>query len=238
MATYNGVQYVEEQIRSILKQLPEDSELIISDDGSNDGTIEIIHSIGDNRITLLNNKGRHGIIYNFSNALNNASGDFIFLSDQDDIWLDDKVSTMMNYLQSYDLVHCDSVVTDKNLNIIYRSIYKKINSGPGLLKNIVRSTYYGSHMAFKRKILEAARPFPDKYIDGEMAIGYDLWLGIVAEMIGTVKFIDKQLMLYRRNNNSYVNPDFKSNNSLMHKFLRRYYMISYILQYKKNRLKK
>lgn len=237
MATYNGEQYVKEQIQSILRQIPDDSELIISDDGSTDGTVNEINSIEDGRITLLNNNEKHGIIGNFSNAINNSSGDFIFLSDQDDVWLDGKVETMMNYLQSYDLVHCDSAVTDKDLNIIYDSIYKKIKSGPGLLKNIIRSTYYGSHMAFRRKIYEDAKPFPDKYIDGEMAVGYDLWLGLVAEITGSVKFIDKQLMLYRRNNNSYVSPEFKSDNSLVHKLLRRFYMISYIEQYKKNRLK-
>ena len=86
IATYNGERYIREQLDSILSQLSLDDEVIISDDGSKDSTIEIISSYLDSRIKVFKNNGKHGYVGNFENALNHSSGDFIFLSDQDDIW--------------------------------------------------------------------------------------------------------------------------------------------------------
>lgn len=84
MATYNGTKYIQEQINSILSQFGENDELVISDDGSKDDTCSIISSYQDSLIKLLFNKGKHGFIGNFENALSQCKGDYIFLSDQDD----------------------------------------------------------------------------------------------------------------------------------------------------------
>lgn len=86
MACYNGQKYIRQQIDSILSQLKENDELIISDDGSKDLTCEIVLSYHDPRIKLLHNTKEHGFIGNFENALRCAKGDIIFLSDQDDVW--------------------------------------------------------------------------------------------------------------------------------------------------------
>ena len=100
MATYNGGKYIKEQIDSILLQLKEEDELVISDDGSIDDTVQIIKSYSDPRIRLFfhlkpsdqNEWSKPALISsNFENALRRAKGDFIFLSDQDDIWLPNKV---------------------------------------------------------------------------------------------------------------------------------------------------
>src|SRR5690606_26359089 len=90
MATYNGENHIEEQLESILKQLKDNDEVIISDDGYSDKTIELIKGFNDPRIKLFLNSFRN-IILNFEFALSKATGDFIFLSDQDDIWYDNKV---------------------------------------------------------------------------------------------------------------------------------------------------
>ncbi|MDE5758415.1 MAG: glycosyltransferase, partial [Allobaculum sp.] len=87
IATYNGERYIETQIRSILDQLNEDDEIIISDDSSTDRTLDIIRSLNDSRIKLFAGNKFHSRTFNFENALKQATGDFIFLSDQDDIWL-------------------------------------------------------------------------------------------------------------------------------------------------------
>ncbi|MCD8291094.1 MAG: glycosyltransferase, partial [Prevotella sp.] len=91
IATYNGEKYIEEQIRSILSQLSDNDEVIISDDGSHDQTLSLIQSIGDKRIKIFQNEGRHGFKYNFENTLKKVQGDYIFLCDQDDVWLPNKV---------------------------------------------------------------------------------------------------------------------------------------------------
>ena len=85
MATYNGEKYIREQIDSILPQLSDSDELVISDDGSSDSTIDIIQGYNDRRIRLYHNT-RHGVTWNFENALRQSRGDVIFLADQDDVW--------------------------------------------------------------------------------------------------------------------------------------------------------
>ena len=84
IATYNGEHYINQQLKSILSQLSYNDEIIISDDSSNDKTINIIESFNDKRIKLLKYQKYFNPIYNFENTLKNVSGDYIFLSDQDD----------------------------------------------------------------------------------------------------------------------------------------------------------
>ena len=86
IATYNGAKYIEEQVQSILYQLSEKDEIINSDDGSKDNTLAIIKSLNDARIKVIHNTLKHGLVSNFENAIKHADGDYIFLSDQDDIW--------------------------------------------------------------------------------------------------------------------------------------------------------
>ena len=99
LATYNGEKYIKEQLDSILPQLSANDEIIISDDNSTDDTINIIRSLNDERIKIYVNKTK-GIVKNFENALNNASGDIIFLSDQDDVWKNDKVKKILSAFSS------------------------------------------------------------------------------------------------------------------------------------------
>ena len=102
MATYNGARYLREQIDSILAQLSIDDELIISDDGSTDDTFNIIGGYDDPRIRLLRNRGKHGFSSNFGNALFHAKGEYVFLSDQDDVWIAGKYADVLAKLQQYD----------------------------------------------------------------------------------------------------------------------------------------
>ena len=85
MATYNGEKYIEEQLKSILSQLGENDEVIVSDDSSTDNTLAIVESFNDVRIKIFPNNKFHSPIFNFENALKQATGDYIFLSDQDDV---------------------------------------------------------------------------------------------------------------------------------------------------------
>ncbi len=196
MATYNGEKYVKEQLNSILVQLNSTDEIIISDDGSTDDTVKIIENIRDERIKLIfNNTPKKGYTPNFENALKHATGDVIFLSDQDDVWLEGKYAAVLENLKTFDLVVTNSMVTDENLNVTNPSFFSIYDSGPGIFKNIVCSTYYGCCMAFNRKVLNYSMPFPE-YKD----TGIDLWIGLVAEVFGKVKFIEEPYLLWRRSN--------------------------------------
>ncbi|MDR0620012.1 MAG: glycosyltransferase, partial [Bacteroidales bacterium] len=121
MATYNGEKYIKEQLDSILCQLGMDDELIISDDGSTDKTLEIIQHYQEPRVKILSNVKRHSIIGNFENALIHAKGDYIFLADQDDVWTSDKVNVVLAALATTDLVVSDCTVVDGDLKCVIHS---------------------------------------------------------------------------------------------------------------------
>ena len=129
MATYNGEKYIKEQLDSILSQLESDDELLISDDGSTDNTISIIQSYNDSRIHILNHvpnssySGHEKVSSNFENALKNAHGDYIFLSDQDDIWCKDKVKKCVNEMQSSLFVVHNMKIIDENGNMVKNPRY-------------------------------------------------------------------------------------------------------------------
>jgi glycosyltransferase involved in cell wall biosynthesis len=199
MATYNGDKYIRAQLDSILCQLQEGDELVISDDSSSDGTIGIIQSIPDRRIRLYTGNTFRDPIQNFQHCLLLARGDYIFLADQDDLWMDGKYEKMVSLLAGYDLVVSDSVVVDEELREIEPSFFRFFGSGEGVIKNIIRSSYYGSCMAFRRSLLEKALPFPQT-----KEIGHDLWIGLVAELTGKVLFYHEPLLLYRRHSAAFT----------------------------------
>ncbi|MFA4957722.1 MAG: glycosyltransferase [Candidatus Methanoperedens sp.] len=196
MATYNGEKYIRKQLGSIVGQIGESDEIIISDDSSSDRTVEIIKTFEDKRIRLLENNRFHSSAYNFENALKNAAGDIIFLSDQDDIWLENKVKIMIGLLQQYELVVSDCIIINENEDILQESFFKIRGSKKGLLNNLIKNSYMGCCMAFNRRILDIALPFPDNLPM------HDMWIGMIGELYGKTYFCDQKLIKYRRHENS------------------------------------
>lgn len=196
VATYNGEKYIEQQLRSILDQIAPDDELIVSDDGSTDSTLEIVESMGDERIRIRHSQA-HYFRDNFVEAMQEAKGEVIFLSDQDDVWLEGKYARCLKELEEVDLVCTNSKMTDSELRVVEENFFRIYHSGPGVLKNAINNTYYGSCMAFRRGLLDDALPIPQTH-----EIGHDIWLGLVAEMVGRVRFVDTPYLLYRRHDQS------------------------------------
>lgn len=211
IATYNGSRYIKDQLDSILSQLSENDEIIISDDSSSDNTIDIIKSYKDHRIILLENQKFHSPAYNFENALNNANGDYIFLCDQDDIWLSDKVESFLPLLNIYDLVVSDCKIVNADLEIINDSFFKTMNSGEGLWKNFIKNTYLGCCIAFRKEILSYIIPFPPN-----IAM-HDIWIGLSVELFGNPFFFHKPTSLYRRHGENASFAGEKSQNSFFYK---------------------
>lgn len=192
MATYNGAKYIRQQLLSILAQIGEGDEVIISDDGSTDSTLDIVRSMADGRIKIVEGPRRRSPVWNFENALCHAKGDYIFLADQDDVWQPGKVSTCMRWLKQYDCVVSDARMADEQLAIIKDSYFETHHTKPGRWYNLlVRNGYMGCCMAFTRRVLDAALPFPR-----DIAM-HDLWLGNVAAFRFSVKFIHEPLVTYR-----------------------------------------
>lgn len=196
MTTCNGLPYVREQIDSILAQLGPDDELVISDDGSTDGTRALVDGLAgnDSRVKVLDGP-KTGLIDNFANALRACKGDIIFLSDHDDVWLSDKVSQVMAVFDLHSdvvLVQHNARFTDGQLNPQSLTTFAWRHARSGLFANLLRNRYQGCAMAFRHELLDAALPFP-KGIPM-----HDQWLGLIAETTSRVCFYDEVLMLYRR----------------------------------------
>lgn len=226
LASYNGEKYIKEQIESILVQLGSDDELIISDDGSTDKTLDIIRSIIDPRIHLYNyNQGCY--TKNFENALAKAKGDFIFLSDQDDIWIPDKVKLT---LATFENTHADFIVSaatlvDQNKKVILESSFATGKTRTGFWYNLAATSYIGACMAFKRDILPRVLPIPgeNKYI------AHDYWIACICERYYKTALIEKPLILYRRHGDN-ASPAFgKSRLSLWERIYKRFYTLYFVI---------
>ena len=197
IATYNGERYIRQQIESIVCQLNVDDEIIVSDDGSTDGTLDIVKGIGDKMIKIIEGPGRKSPILNFECALKASKGDFIFLSDQDDVWKPDKVEICMKWLKTYHCVVSDAEVTDNRLKPLYPSLYAIMQVRQGRIYNTIwKNGYTGCCMAFRRDVVEASLPFPK---DIPM---HDIWIGNVAAYKYNVIFIPDRLIYFRRHENT------------------------------------
>lgn len=213
MATYNGAAYLREQIDSILPQLGMQDELIISDDGSVDGTLGIVCSYRDNRIRIVESDScKKGPAFNFENALKQAKGDIVFLSDQDDVWMPEKVEVLCKALEKNDLVFSDAYVVNHRGDKLREHFFITPPS-LGCFKNLMFNHYFGATMAFKRQVLEKALPFPDKIPM------HDQWLGIVARYYFSTAFIDKPLIKYRRHGENASFCGERSSNSWQKKIM-------------------
>ena len=195
MATYNGEKYIKDQLDSILKQLSMDDEIIVSDDGSSDDTLKIIKDYNDSRIKVFQGP-KKGVKQNFSNAISKCSGKYIFLSDQDDIWIIDKVNLLLEEFEKNNntccIVHDACIFDSKTNKIIENSYFKFRNSKKGLIHNIIKNSYIGCCMVFKNELKSYVLPIPNNI---KM---HDQWIGLIAEKYGEVKFISNALIKYRR----------------------------------------
>ncbi len=220
IATHNGEKYIKRQLESILSQLDFGDEVIISDDGSTDATLTIINSINDARIRVYNfkqpDKTKHLHRYvckNFENTLKHAKGDFVFLSDQDDEWLPNKVDVCVRDLENSDLVlhdfshinERDEIVKEKHYNGRFRPHNYFLRRG----------LHYGCAMAFRRNVLEYVLPFPKNLIL------HDYWIGILSEILGNFYYEETPLIKYRvHQNNTSV-----SQNGFLFKLYYRFYTL-------------
>ena len=223
MTTFNGERFLDSQIQSILNQLSQDDQLIISDDSSTDATIEIIKSYEDKRIILLENNTYKSPIFNLENALYNSSGRYIFLSDQDDIWLPEKVSICKHFLESYELIISDAIIINENGTTLNESFYEVNKTHSNKYFNILNNGYLGCAMAFRRDALSYLLPFPKK-----IAM-HDIWIGQSISFRNRVLFINEKLIKYRRHKGNASSATAPSENNIVYRLYYRLYILYMIL---------
>ncbi|MBA4350581.1 MAG: glycosyltransferase family 2 protein [Rhodobacter sp.] len=194
MATYNGARFLPQQLDSFTAQDRRPDELVVCDDGSSDATMDILQAFAATApfaVRIERNATNLGFVRNFEKALSLCSGDVIFLSDQDDVWLPAKLARVeAEFLEDPGLKATinDMIITDGDLN----------HSGVTQLGTI-RATGFGERRfiagccaAIRRDMLETLLPFPKEHF------AHDSWIGDACEALGVRRILSEPLQLYRR----------------------------------------
>lgn len=202
MTTYNGAQYIKEQIESILNQTIQDFELIICDDCSSDNTFELLQEYAskDSRITALRNDKNLGFKRNFEKVIGLCKGDYIALSDQDDIWFPNHLEILKNAIKGKVMLSCARpiFVDENNKELPAKYDYIKMDyiplSDEGIARHIFlgRSSFQGASMMIRKSFFDIALPIPDG------AGFHDSWFAGLACFAGGIAYVDVPVMRYRR----------------------------------------
>ena len=220
LATYNGEKYLAEQIESILNQTYKNIRILISDDCSKDNTREIIkeYQKKDSRIHAYFQENNLGYIKNFEFLIKQVESNMFMLSDQDDVWLPEKIEKSAELMkrENADLVFGDLEIVDQNLKTInpsfneYMLLKRKINK---CIKNYKVNYLYncvtGCTTLIKSKWIEKILPIPSnsKYV------AHDYWIGIMIALEGKLAYVEKPYIKYRQHGNNQIGTD-----KISHKF--------------------
>ena len=195
LCTFNGEQYLSPQLQSILAQTYARLEVVVLDDGSTDGTLELLeeHARRDARIRLHRNDQRLGFIRNFERAITLCTGELIALSDQDDIWHPEKIERLLRRLNGHLLVYHDSELIDADGSPLGKQITDlgACIRGHHPLAFIFGNCVSGHSLLFRRELVPHLLPFPTCFY-------HDQWLALVASSLGTIEFVEDCLVQYRR----------------------------------------
>jgi len=213
MTTYNGEKFLEQQIDSILKQSWKNIELIICDDQSVDSTVQIIERYMKkyDSIKLYKNSNKLGIVKNFEKAISLCQASYIALSDQDDIWIKNKLEVLMQEmreLEKFDrtvplMVHSDLTIIDEKNQVIHKSFSKMrgydLKNTKDLNHIISRCGVMGNTLLMNKHLQNTILPFPDAL---DM---HDYWISVVNELYGKRITLKESLVLYRIHEDNFSN---------------------------------
>lgn len=225
IATYNGADYLREQLTSIVTQLCSNEIVFISDDGSTDDTVNIAESFGE-KVCVVSSVRAGGVVENFHRVLTaayNSGARNIILADQDDKWLDGRMVLIRERLGNIGVLMMNGFVADAKLNPTGGLIFEQQGARRGFLLNFLRPTYVGCCMAFKREILDYALPFPANLP------WHDWYISLIGELYYKSELNITPTIYYRRHGNNQSNTCGKSTNSLGKKIAMRIHMLKAIL---------
>lgn len=196
MATYNGSPYLAEQLRSVLAQLLPGDEMIVVDDGSQDGTPELVETLKSAFVQVVRNPCNIGVLATFERGVLMASRDIIFLCDQDDVWLPGKRADFVTAFEQDPgalVVLSDAELIDAG-GLVTAPSFMQLRGGfhGGFWSTLVKNRYLGCAMALRRELLAVALPIPPT------VPMHDMWFGALASVVGRVHYIPRSLMQHRR----------------------------------------
>jgi len=215
LCTFNGALYLQEQLDSLLRQTPPPTELVLSDDGSSDASVNIVTEFARSagmKLVVAPTHTQLGVAQNFGLALSLCSRQYVALSDQDDVWLPDKLATALAAMHDGEarygtscplLVHSDLTVVSADLRPISSSFMRSeglCNPSPHDALTILLTQNFatGCTMLVNRPLLECALPIPKE------AVVHDWWLALVAASCGHVLYVDQLTIMYRQHDSNAI----------------------------------
>lgn len=215
LATYNGEEYLREQIDSILNQTHKEFRLLISDDGSKDSTRKILEEYKnkDSRIEVFMQEKNLGVVKNFEFLLGKVEAKYYMFSDQDDIWKETKIEKSLNKIEEgFDLVYSDLEVVDENLNVTYSSywklkgIYNKIKKYNNFESLYLNNFVTGCTLISRKELIDTFMPLPNT----SKFVLHDYWISLIISQNGKIAYIEEPLIKYRQHKNNKVGSKKKS----------------------------
>ena len=197
MCTYNGSRFLEEQLISLVQQSYSNIEIIITDDGSSDDTVDMIkrYMAQYSNIKLSENETNLGFVKNFEKAISLCRGEYIALADQDDIWKLHKIETFVNAIGTHSLIYSDAELIDADSNMTGSFLIqpkKSLLKGPCASAFIFDNCVSGNTLMFQRALLDHVLPIPDE------VRFHDQWIAFVAATYGAITYTDEAMTKYRR----------------------------------------
>lgn len=208
MTTYNGEKYLREQLDSIFNQTYKNIEVIVTDDCSTDTTVRILEEYSKKyNLKYYINEENLGFIKNFEKAISLCNGEYIALSDQDDIWLPEKIQTLYDEIEDNLLIASNARLINEN-NVLIKESYRDYNYTLHSRKDfkhimLFTNCIQGSTAFFRKDLIKKAMPFPDN-------VFHDWWLGYCAANEDRLKYINKSLIDYRIHRYNTSELQFKS----------------------------
>lgn len=209
MATYNGEKYLEQQIRSILDQTLKPDELIVCDDNSTDGTINILEKYRQlSQLSYVVNTSRLGVINNFVKAVSLAvPGNYISLADQDDEWMLDKLEKSAQLLEKIDdesipcMVYSDLMLVDRDEKLLNISFWNEVGKQEKYQHNL-QTLLFSQFVNGCTTILNPALRQMFKNIPDKVHFHHDDWIAVAVFAFGKVASIKEPLVKYRKHGNN------------------------------------
>ncbi len=201
IATYNGEMFLREQLDSVINQTYPAIEIIAVDDCSTDNTVNILNEYAGKyaHLKIFKSSINRGYIKNFERGMQIASGKFIALCDQDDTWDAAKLMLMVEAIDNYNMLYCDSEIVDGNLNSLGKKMsdMKNLATYSSCMVYATDNCTAGHASLITKKLYLLSVPFPE-------VIPHDWWLAYVATLYGGIKYLDKALVKYRHHGNNVI----------------------------------
>ena len=199
LCTYNGERYITSQLDTIINQTYPNIEIIVVDDGSTDQTLSILKTYEEaGKIKLYKNQTNLGFIKNFEKAISLCKGEYIALSDQDDLWELNKIEALVANIGEHVLIYCDSEFIDnegKSMGKVKSEFHNFVKGDS--MAFILDYCTPGHAVLFKKELVAYLFPFPENMF-------HDWWITFAAINLGKITYVKDTLVKYRQHQNSYT----------------------------------